>query len=217
MATYRKPIGIILQEAKLITPGQLEVALYEQKQFQMLLGEIFSLHGWISQETADFFVDRWPVLINRPLHQPIGYYLKSAHLLNEEQIEWILKDQQRLGGRFGYFAVLKGWLREETIDFFVRSIADRQEVAPASLNTGFPIPPLKILRSQLSPFIEAQARETYHQKRLGESDVDTGNTNKNYQPERIFHDSPCQMAETLILSDRGLGDRHAALDQEIER
>lgn len=164
MVIHSKPIGIILQEAKLITPGQLEVALYEQKQFEMLLGEILSHHGWISQETADFFVDRWPAIARDPLRQPIGYYLKLAHLLDQEQIERILAAQQQLGGRFGSIAVLNGWLKEETIDFFVRTITDRQGISSPSLGTALPTPqlniPVNICRRQPSPFLEAQTKET---------------------------------------------------------
>lgn len=215
MATYPKPIGIILQEAKLITSGQLEVALYEQKQFQMLLGEILSHHGWISQETADFFVDRWPTIVNNSLHQPIGYYLKLAHLLNEDQIEGILRDQLRLGVRFGTIAVLKGWLKEETIDFFVKSIADRQEISPPLLASALPVPQLKILRRQLSPFMEAQAKETYPQRPISKSETDFANVDKKgHQPAQTRQNSPRQAAETLILFDDGVGDRQSVQAQE---
>jgi hypothetical protein len=50
-----KPIGTILQEADLITPPQLEVALRDQAYYEdMRLGEILALRGWIRQDTADF-------------------------------------------------------------------------------------------------------------------------------------------------------------------
>ncbi|WLT38959.1 hypothetical protein NON20_04345 [Synechocystis sp. B12] len=169
MVSSQKPIGIILQEAKLITPGQLEVALYEQKQFQMLLGEILSHHGWISQETADFFVDLWPAMVGQPVQGPIGYYLKMAHLLDEDQIERILREQRRLGVRFGSVAVLKGWLKEETINFFVKNIVrEAQEDTPSAALVlpvpQLPIPPvfpLKTPRWRSPELVEAQAKETY--------------------------------------------------------
>ncbi|MBE9175083.1 hypothetical protein IQ225_06775 [Synechocystis salina LEGE 06155] len=209
MASNQKPIGIILQEAKLITPGQLEVALYEQKQFQMLLGEILSHHGWISQETADFFVDLWPAMVGQPVQGPIGYYLKMAHLLNEEQIERILREQQRLGVRFGSVAVLKGWLKEETINFFVKNIAGttEEDTPPTALVLPVPqlqIPPasqLKIPRRRSPELMEAQAKETYHQELL------PAGKGENMPaiipvPSKKHTDSPRQAAETLILFDK---------------
>ena len=54
-----KPIGKILTEAGLINNGQLQVALVEKQLYpELRLGEIISLHGWLKQETADFFAER---------------------------------------------------------------------------------------------------------------------------------------------------------------
>ncbi|QHV01007.1 hypothetical protein [Synechocystis sp. CACIAM 05] len=215
MVSSQKPIGIILQEAKLITPGQLEVALYEQKQFQMLLGEILSHHGWISQETADFFVDLWPAMVGQPVQGPIGYYLKMAHLLDEDQIERILREQRRLGVRFGSVAVLKGWLKEETINFFVKNIVrEAQEDTPSAALVlpvpQLPIPPaspLKTPRWRSPELVEAQAKETY--------ELLSNEKGENLPPIipaslRKDTDSPRQAAETLILFD----DHHQSQGKE---
>ena len=85
-----KPLGFILQEAGLITPAQVEVALQDQQYYQLPFGEILSLHGWIRQETADFFAEAWPTLFLSSYLQPLGYYLRSAALLSDEQIQLIL-------------------------------------------------------------------------------------------------------------------------------
>ncbi|AIE72999.1 MULTISPECIES: hypothetical protein [unclassified Synechocystis] len=208
MATNQKPIGIILQEAKLITPGQLEVALYEQKQFEMLLGEILSHHGWISQETADFFVDLWPTMVGQPLQGPIGYYLKMAHLLDEDQIERILQEQQRLGIRFGSVAVLKGWLKEETINFFVKNIASTAKDPPPPTALVLPVPQLNVLPRRSPRSIEAQDKETYYESYHGEplpgTEIEEVNIITPAIPRQRC-DSPRQAAETLILFDEQTG------------
>ncbi len=210
MVIHIKPIGIVLQQAKLITPGQLEVALYEQKQFEMLLGEILSHHGWICQETADFFVEYWPFLVKHPTHEPIGHYLKLAHLLNDEQIERILKEQQRRRNLFGSIAVLNGWLKEETINFFVNSIANPRGISPPLPDIVIPVPQLNVVRQQPSPFVEAQERETYQQSLPNSLDADLDKVPENHRPARVMSDSFNQAAETLILSDHPFGDRHTA-------
>jgi hypothetical protein len=117
-----KPLGFILQEAGLITPAQVEVALQDQQYYQLPFGEILSLHGWIHQRTADFFAESWPTLFISSYLHPLGYYLKSAALLSDEQIELILEEQKKLGIRFGAIAVLKGWVNQQTVDYFLENL-----------------------------------------------------------------------------------------------
>lgn len=117
-----KPLGLILQEAGLITPSQIEVALQDQQYYQLPFGEILSLHGWIHQQTADFFAESWPTLFVSSYLHPLGYYLKSAALLSDEQIELILEEQKKLGIRFGAIAVLKGWVNQQTVDYFLENL-----------------------------------------------------------------------------------------------
>ena len=122
----RKLLGEILLEAGLISPSQLEMALADQNQFFMLkLGEILALRGWLKQETIDFFVDK---IINHLDNdstsnpQYIGQYFQEAGLLTEEQIKSILQEQKKLGIKFGYLAVLKGFLKEQTLTFFLEKL-----------------------------------------------------------------------------------------------
>ncbi|ELR99206.1 hypothetical protein [Gloeocapsa sp. PCC 73106] len=141
----RRKIGEILQEADLISPAQIETALMDQKYHQELhLGEILALRGWIKQETADFFAQQWYDKIASPQKRPLGYYLMEAGLLNEQQIEAILKEQQTNWLKFGAIAVLKGWLKKTTVDFFVGnlfpdrktdSIYAKQPQAKVEINT----------------------------------------------------------------------------------
>ncbi|WJI25173.1 hypothetical protein RHP47_05685 [Thermosynechococcus sp. QKsg1] len=116
-------IGELLLKAGLITRGQLQVALMEKSIYTNLrFGEIVALHGWLPQETIDFFVEEWPKLSQGKEKHPIGFYLKKASLLTEEQIQQILKEQWQTSYRFGALAVLNGWVKQETVNFFLQSI-----------------------------------------------------------------------------------------------
>ncbi|MEL6911356.1 MAG: hypothetical protein AAFY63_06040 [Cyanobacteria bacterium J06643_13] len=122
-----KPIGTILQEADLITPPQLEVALRDQTYYEdMRLGEILALRGWIKQDTADFFVQDWFKLINRRIDRPIGFYLNKAGLLSESDIQKILREQHATSLRFGDTAIKQGLLKPSTLDFFLQNLFPSQ-------------------------------------------------------------------------------------------
>ena len=122
-----KPIGEILQEAALITPPQLEVALRDQSYYEdMRLGEILALRGWIEQDTADFFAQEWFKLINRRIDRPIGFYLNKAGLLSESDIKSILREQHVHSLRFGDTAIKKGLLEPKTVNFFIKNLFPSQ-------------------------------------------------------------------------------------------
>ena len=116
-----QPLGEILQEAALISSGQVEVALMEQSNYhQLRIGEILALHGWIAEKTVNFFADTFPRLIKNPLRKKIGDYLCEAGLLNENQVQDIIKEQFKSGVKFGSLAVIKGFIKQETLDFFLQ-------------------------------------------------------------------------------------------------
>lgn len=117
-----KRIGEILQEADLVSAAQIEIALQDQQQYNLHLGEILALRGWIKQETADFFAQTWYEQITESKKLPLGYYLKEANLLTQEQIEIILQEQKIHWLKFGAIAVLKGWLKQTTVDFFIENL-----------------------------------------------------------------------------------------------
>ena len=115
-------LGSLLQQADLVSASQIEAALQEQIEFKHLrIGEILASRRWIKQETADFFAERWNSLLSQKLKLPLGHYLKEAALLSEKQIEVILFQQKHKGLelRFGTLAVLNGWLKPTTIEFFL--------------------------------------------------------------------------------------------------
>lgn len=127
-----KPLGLILQEAGLVSTPQVELALLDQSYYQDLkIGEILALRGWIKQNTANFFADEWEDLIKQKSQQPLGYYLQQADLLKEKQINIILQEQNQLWLRFGAVAVLKGWLKQNTVDFFLKNLCPKELSASA--------------------------------------------------------------------------------------
>ncbi len=127
----KKLLGEILQDAGLISAAQIQIALQDQSVYDdMRIGEILALRGWIRQETSDFFADKYLILRKQQHKKPIGYYLKEAALLDESQIKAILAEQVRQTTprvRFGKLVVLKGWLKQDTIDFFLDNLSSRAE------------------------------------------------------------------------------------------
>lgn len=125
------PLGQVLQQAGLISESQLEVALYDQILFSDLrLGEILALRGWIKRETADFFAQKWQSLRNQP-RQRLGFYLKEAALLDEEKVSVIISSQ-RMGAtrfRFGTLAVIMGWIKPKTRDFFLEHLCSDHDTS----------------------------------------------------------------------------------------
>lgn len=129
--TSKKRLGEILEEAGLVSPAQIEIALQDQSFYEeMRIGEILALRGWIKQETADFFADRFSVLVKQPHKKPLGFYLREAALLDENQIKMILAEQVKLTTprvRFGKLVVIKGLLKQSTVDFFLDNLSARAE------------------------------------------------------------------------------------------
>ncbi|VEP14766.1 conserved hypothetical protein [Hyella patelloides LEGE 07179] len=119
-----KPLGETLMEAGLISASQIEMALREQKIHNIKIGEIFALHNWIKQETADFFVEKMPYIVAKQKKKPLAYYFKEAGLLTDEQVNSIIKLQKRKEKkiRFHRLAVEQGYIKQLTVDFFLSNL-----------------------------------------------------------------------------------------------
>ena len=118
------PLGLALKNAGLISQEQLQKALELQSKYtQMKLGEILVLQEGIRAKTIEFFVKKRQEILERGQQFPIGYYLKDASLLNNRQIEVILQEQKTSNEKFGTIAVKKGWIKQDTVDFFLDTLA----------------------------------------------------------------------------------------------
>lgn len=127
------PLGMLLENAGLIDDKQLQHALELQSKYpQMKLGEILVLKEGIKSKTISFFVDKWQEIQKEGQQFPIGYYLKNASLLSDQQIETILTEQKVNKLKFGDIAVHKGWLKQNTINFFLNSLSIKPQ-QPLSL------------------------------------------------------------------------------------
>jgi hypothetical protein len=153
-----KPLGLILQAADLISISQIEIALRDQVMCQNLrIGEILSLRGWLKQETADFFAEEWPKISQKSNHQPLGYYLKSAALLDEGQIKEILQEQARLKLKFGSLAVLRGWIKRQTIKFFLENLISQSQAENGGIkNNLIQLPKQSVTTSKFLQFGDSQ-------------------------------------------------------------
>lgn len=119
-----RPIGELLTEAGLISTGQLQTALYDQQVYQeMRLGEILASRGWIQSQTADFFSEILQHSLSLPVDLRLGDCFLNAGLLNSEQIADILEEQSLNHVRFGSMAILKGYISQKTLDFFLKYFA----------------------------------------------------------------------------------------------
>jgi hypothetical protein len=124
-------LGEILREADLVTEAQIQVALQDQKYSPLPLGEILVVRGWLEQETVDFFAESWPRMVQTRARRPLGYYLQQAYLLREDQVNLILEEQRKLGIRFGSVAVLKGWIKQKTLDYFLDNLIPEAKTSSA--------------------------------------------------------------------------------------
>lgn len=149
-------IGERLCASDLISDHQLETALYEQRLYEMMrLGEILTLHGWVQQQTADFFGDQWPYPDTQADPVPIGSYLRRAGLIDRNMVDAILAAQQKTGLRFGALAVLNGYIRQATLDFFVEQFYPEHIGEPPYMI----VDPDSLTDVSVNPFIQFDPNE----------------------------------------------------------
>lgn len=121
------PLGILLQKAGLISAGEIEVALEDQKHHSNLkFGQILATRGWVKQETADFFAREWHSMIlevkRGEAKYRLGESLEKAGLLNALQIQEILDLQKTTNKCFGQIAVEQGYIKEKTLNLFMKNL-----------------------------------------------------------------------------------------------
>ncbi|WP_017297310.1 hypothetical protein [Nodosilinea nodulosa] len=130
--TKTRPLGEMLQRAGLLSQAQLDVVLRDQQwQPDLRIGDILELRGWVKRDAIEFFAEQWPKLVAVGRDSPIGYYFQQAGLLDAHQVEALLKEQAQAGLRIGALAVLHGWLSQETLDWFLRSLAPEESASSA--------------------------------------------------------------------------------------
>ncbi|NJL98478.1 MAG: hypothetical protein HC924_06490, partial [Synechococcaceae cyanobacterium SM2_3_2] len=53
----KEPIGQLLKRAGLLSDSQIQLALMDQHQHNLLFGEILVMRGWLKPQTLNFFLD----------------------------------------------------------------------------------------------------------------------------------------------------------------
>jgi hypothetical protein len=88
--------------------------------------------------------------------QPLGSYLIEAGLLTTAQVDVALNDQRLTGMRFGEVLTARGWVKEQTVEFFVQKVMvpERQSVAQSQR-----LQALEQLQVQLQKEAQEQARK----------------------------------------------------------
>lgn len=131
-----KRLGVVLREANLVSSFEIEMALKYQREYPGLrLGDILALQGSLDGKTGDFFAEDWSNLIALKQRKPLGYYLERASLLEQKDIQIILEEQKFTQVKFGSMAVLKGYIKPETLDFFLFYLFP-QELGESYLRTN---------------------------------------------------------------------------------
>ncbi|MEO1068803.1 MAG: hypothetical protein AAFW95_06730 [Cyanobacteria bacterium J06638_6] len=103
----------------------------QQWQPDLRIGDILEVRGWVKRDVIEFFAEQWPQVTHGHRDQPIGYYLQQAGLLNSQQVQSLLQEQSQAGLRLGALAVLHGWLSQETLDWFLQSLAPEDYMSSA--------------------------------------------------------------------------------------
>lgn len=119
----QKLLGVLLQDAHLISDFQIQIALIDQQAYGMRLGDVLVLHGWLKQQTIDFFINHWNNLMKCGRDYSLENCLEDAGLLTKQQIELIRQEQTRTKRSFETIAVQKRWVKPQTIDFFQSALA----------------------------------------------------------------------------------------------
>ena len=116
------PLGMLLNQAGLLTDDKLLLPLNIQKQknYQIKLGKIAEELKLVSPETINFFAEELPKIIDLNQVWNIENYLQKAHLITPLQIDLLLRKQSQLSNSksLTQLIVEEGYLSPQTLDWF---------------------------------------------------------------------------------------------------
>jgi hypothetical protein len=166
----------ILIQAGLLNEVQVQVALHDQTIHpDMRLGEILALRGWLAEETVDFFELLWAMRVQQADRRNIGQYFLEARLITEVQLNDVLAEQKISTLRFGEIAVLKGYIKEETVRYFV------QHLFPQNLQLKKVSPLSRVTNSTAT---QSHRRTMANNSTLQQTEESVTETNRRYQQQK---------------------------------
>ena len=74
-------------------------------------------------------------------HKRLGSYLVDAGLINRGQVEVALNDQKATGMKFGEVLAARGWIKQQTVEYFMTKIVLPERKAPTSSQAPKTAPP----------------------------------------------------------------------------
>ena len=89
-----KQIGSYLVDAGLLSPAQVELALYDQERTGMRFGEILVCRGWLKQQTIEFLMQE-VILPHRAAAKKEAELTKRRLTKRLEQVQSVQKNTQR--------------------------------------------------------------------------------------------------------------------------
>jgi hypothetical protein len=101
-------------------------------------------------------VSQWAVT-----HKPIGEYLVEAGLLTHAQVDVILTDQVTASVPFGEIVTMRGWVKEQTIEYIMRKVILPERQADKAKQTVGASPTTGPLGDELQSNMIRQPRRTY--------------------------------------------------------
>ncbi|MEA5417718.1 WecB/TagA/CpsF family glycosyltransferase [Spirulina sp. CCNP1310] len=128
---FKKPLGLLLHEAGLLTMHQVEVLLVKQaKDPDQRFGELAIQHGWLEPKTVHFFLVELPRWLQKHYAHRLLDYLEVAGLLSHGQIEALQVEQQSDPRALEQLAIERGWIKPKTVEFFqrVQDLAHRPQI-----------------------------------------------------------------------------------------
>ncbi len=159
--------------------------------------------GWqddLSQKIPRHLLRETPQ--RRKIHQGkrLGSYLIEAGLLTPAQIEVALADQQLTGIRLGEVLVRRGWIKEETVEYFMRKVVEPERQA----STGQAEAYLESSRNLLKTLIQSKSapdEAISHAVATNASEPTSHSSSKGSTSDPSSKPVKVNDKETLILSE----------------
>lgn len=119
---YKKPLGLLLHEAGLLSMDQVEFLLEQQvKSPGQRFGELIVQQGWVNAQTVRFFLVELPQWLKQKRAYSLTEYLQTSGLLSDEQLDQLVRDQKIEPIALELLAIQYGWVKDETVNFFRRA------------------------------------------------------------------------------------------------